>query len=136
MMGSAPPTTPYPSLAKEGSRFHGFWVPVSRRASKTALRIVVRASRPLSRGHPARERERDAPATAGETPAPHPSAVGPFSWFPGARQATGMSDCSVIRYFRMIFPHTGFEFRRSAGLQASICRPKGRRCIQTCTAPM
>ena len=32
--------------------------------------IVVRASRPLSRGHLARARERDAPATAGGTPAP------------------------------------------------------------------
>jgi hypothetical protein len=31
---------------------------------------VVRASRPLWHGHPARARERDAPATAGETPAP------------------------------------------------------------------
>src|SRR5271157_2830644 len=30
---------------------------------------VARASRPLWRGHPARARERDAPATAGETPA-------------------------------------------------------------------
>jgi hypothetical protein len=30
---------------------------------------VVRASRPLWHGHPARARERDAPATAGETPA-------------------------------------------------------------------
>ena len=33
--------------------------------------IVARASRPLSRGHPARAREWDTPATAGETPAPH-----------------------------------------------------------------
>ena len=31
---------------------------------------VVRASRPLWHGHPARARERDAPATAGGTPAP------------------------------------------------------------------
>ncbi|MGC9996059.1 MAG: hypothetical protein ABSE79_12105 [Terriglobia bacterium] len=31
---------------------------------------VARASRPLWHGHPARARERDAPATAGETPAP------------------------------------------------------------------
>jgi hypothetical protein len=50
-----------------------------------ALKIVARASRPLSRGHLARAQERDAPATAGETPTPHPSTVGPFSWFPGAR---------------------------------------------------
>jgi hypothetical protein len=31
---------------------------------------VARASRPLWHGHPARAGERDAPATAGETPAP------------------------------------------------------------------
>ena len=29
----------------------------------------MRASRPLSRGHPAHARERDAPATAGKMPA-------------------------------------------------------------------
>ena len=71
--------------------------------SRTALKIVVRASRPLSRGHLARVRERDAPATAGETPAPRPSTVGRFSWFPGARQRTGMSDCILKS------PHFGPE---------------------------
>ena len=73
-----------------------------RSAKRLALKIVVRASRPLSRGHSfaslrtgsARARERDAPRQSrGETPAPHPSAVGPFSWFLGACQQTGMSDC-------------------------------------------
>ena len=37
---------------------------------------VVRASRPLWHGHPARARERDAPATAGGTPAPRFSEQG------------------------------------------------------------
>ena len=49
-----------------------------------ALRIVARASRPRGRGHSfaplrtgsARAREREAPATAGGTPAPHLSTVG------------------------------------------------------------
>jgi hypothetical protein len=43
---------------------------------------VVRASRPLWHGHPARARERDAPATAGGTPAPRfseqPAALGVY----------------------------------------------------------
>ena len=39
---------------------------------ESAPKVVVRASRSLARMHPAGARERDAPATAGETPAPHP----------------------------------------------------------------
>ena len=39
-------------------------------------RTVARASRPPWHGHPARARERDAPATAAETPAPRPAADG------------------------------------------------------------
>jgi len=63
--------------------------------SFAALKIVARASRPPWRGHLAREvlRGRDTLATAGETPALHRRAMRLFSWFPGARQPTSMSDC-------------------------------------------
>jgi hypothetical protein len=48
-----------------------------------ALKIVARASRPWSRERPAPAHGQDARATAGGTPAPHPSAGGherlPFS---------------------------------------------------------
>jgi len=70
---------------------------LSIRFIETALKIVARASRPLSRGHSfaplrtgsARARERDAPATAGETPAPPPSTGGHFHgfWVPVSQQA-------------------------------------------------
>jgi hypothetical protein len=36
---------------------------------------------------------------AGETPAPHPSTGGPFSWFPGALQWTNKSDSPAIGVF-------------------------------------
>ena len=64
-----------------------------RRPLPSASKIVARASRPLWHGHPARARERDAPAVGGETPALLLCSVGAFSWFLGARQGTGMSDC-------------------------------------------
>jgi hypothetical protein len=35
------PTTPHPSLAKEGNHFHGFRAPVSRQAWATALKCAV-----------------------------------------------------------------------------------------------
>ena len=61
----------------------------------TALKIVAQASRPPWRGRLAREilRGRDALATAGETPALRRCAAQLLSWFLGARQPTGMSDC-------------------------------------------
>ena len=59
-----------------------------------ALRIVARTSCPLSRGRPAHARVRDAPPTAGETPAIRRRAVELVLQFPCARQAAGMSDCS------------------------------------------
>jgi hypothetical protein len=64
---------------------------------RSSLKIVARASRPLSRERPAPAHGQDARATAGETPAPRPSTVGPFSWFLGTRQQTGMSDRSEAR---------------------------------------
>ena len=47
------------------------WMPWALLATDRAILGCggARASRPLERGHPARTRERDAPATAGETPA-------------------------------------------------------------------
>jgi hypothetical protein len=55
--------------------------------SRTALKMVGRASRPPLQGHPARapERERDAPVTAGGTPALRLSVGVLISLFPGAR---------------------------------------------------
>ena len=98
---------PWPERERSRAAGRFLWRQVSRNAAASschaALQIVVRASRPLSRGYSfaslrtssARVRERDAPATAGETPAPHPAAVGGFSWFLGACQWTGVNDCLV-----------------------------------------
>jgi hypothetical protein len=69
---------------------------------RSSLKIVARASRPRSRERPAPAHGQDARATAGETPAPHPSTVGPFSWFLGVRQLTNMSDCSEARAGRQV----------------------------------
>jgi hypothetical protein len=70
------PATPAPPPAEEESHFHGSRSCPSANGHPETMKIarrwtdVARASRPLWHGHPARAREPDAPATAGETPAP------------------------------------------------------------------
>jgi len=66
---------------------------ILRKLLKSVLKTGAWASCPLSRERPAPARGQDAHATAGETAALHPSTVERFSWFLGARQPTGMSDC-------------------------------------------
>jgi len=69
------PPPPAPPPAEEGSHFQGSRSCPSAYGHPETMKIgrqwtdVVRASRPLWHGHPARARERDAPATAGGTPA-------------------------------------------------------------------
>jgi hypothetical protein len=78
---------------------------------RAALKIVARASRPLSRGHPARARERDAPATAGETPAPHPSTVGPFFVVSGCPSADEQERLLWNRHFHPFHVYTEMKRR-------------------------
>jgi hypothetical protein len=94
---------------------------------RSSLKIVARASRPLSPGHPARARERDAPATAGETPAPHPSTVGLFSWFLGVRGRRRVLSWPSIRK-----PQDGKKIQKSWERTEGVFENKGHRLLLPC----
>ena len=87
---------------------------------RSDLKIVARASRPRSRGRPAPPHGQDARATAGETPAPHVSTVGPFSWFLGVRRRRRVRRWPSIRK-----PQDGKKIQKSWERTEGVVENKG-----------
>jgi len=94
---------------------------------RSSLKIVARASRPRSRERPAPAHGQDARATAGETPAPHPSSVGPFSWFLGVRRRRRVRRWPSIRK-----PQDGKKIQKSWERTQGVVENKGHHLLLPC----